>query len=114
MGEHYQAGQLQEPVQIIRKTRVADGAGGYTETEATLPSPSTFHYAFSRPLRGQEREANGQVQSELGRLFVLWAPVEVRQTDVILYNSRRYQVTAAHDPGLSKFREVEAVAGGLT
>lgn len=114
MGEHYRADQLQEPVQIIRKTRAADGAGGYTETETTLPSPTTYHMAHVRPLRGQERFDSGAIQSYGGCLFVLYAAVEVRPTDVILYAGKRYNVGTLMPPGLSLFQEIEATSGGLT
>lgn len=114
MLEHYQPHELNQPVQLIRKTRVADGAGGFSETEATLPSPTTFHMAKVRPLRGQERFANEGIQANADVLFVLYAAVEVRATDVILYNTVRYNVGSLLPPGLSKYREVEATSGGVT
>lgn len=114
MSEHYSADQLQLPVQIIRRALSDDGAGGQAETESTLPSPSTYHMAAIRPLRGLEREVNNQIVSDGGVLFVMWAAVEVLTTDVILYAGTRYNVTRAAPPGLSQFREVEASSGGPT
>jgi hypothetical protein len=113
MAEHYTSDQLQEPIQIIRKSREADGAGGFTETEVILPSPTTYHMAKVRPLRGQERLTNEQVQAEGGVLFVLYSAVDVRARDVILYNAVRYNVGSLPPPGLSRFREVEATSGGI-
>jgi len=112
--EHYKAHQLQHPFQIIRKTSVADGAGGFTETEQTLPSPSTYHHAFIRPLRGGERLVNEGIESNAEVLFVTWADIEIRQTDVLLYAGSRYNVSSLKPPGISRFREVEATSGGVT
>lgn len=114
MPEHYSAHQLQHPVQLIRKTRVADGAGGFTETEAVLPSPSTYHMAFMRPLRGSEQFANDGINATADVLFVLHAAIDVRSTDVILYNAVRYNVGSLLPAGLSRFQEVQATSGGVT
>lgn len=114
MAEHYTAQQLQEPYQIIRKTRVADGAGGFSETEATLPSPTTYHFAFVRPLRGQERFANEGITSLQDIMLVTWAAISILPTDVVLYNAARYNVGSLNPPGLSQFREVECTSGGVT
>lgn len=114
MAEHYKPHELDQPFQIIRKTAVADGAGGFTETEQTLPSAITYHLAKVRPLRGQERFANEGVGIYGDVMFVMYAAVEVRATDVILYNGLRYNVGSLLPPGLSIFREVEATSGGVT
>lgn len=112
--EHYQAHQLNQPLQILRKTQTADGAGGYTETEATLPSPTTYHMAYVRPLRGAERVSNEGLQTYADVRFVLYADVTVLPTDVLLYAGTRYNVSSILPPGLSRFREVDATSGGVT
>lgn len=114
MAEHYDAAQLTEPFQIIRKTRVADGAGGFTETEATLPGPTSYHFAGLRPLRGQERLVNEGIAAMQDILLWTWADLDIRATDVLLYKGVRYNVSSLQPPGLSVFREVECTSGGVT
>jgi hypothetical protein len=114
MSEHYRADQLQEPVQIIRKTNVADGAGGFSETEQTLPSSTTFHFAFVRPLRGQEQLVNDRVASQVELMFVMHSAIALVPTDVVLYQGVRYDITGLPPViAFSEFREVTAVSGGV-
>lgn len=112
--EHYNSDQLKEPFQIIRKARVADGAGGFTETEVTLPSPTTYHLAHMRPLRGQERQVNEGIEASVAMLFVVWAALDIQVTDVLLQNGIRYNVSSLLPSVRSRFREIEATSGGVT
>lgn len=111
MREHYKADQLQEQVQIVRKTETPDGVGGFVTGEAILPSPSTYHLCMQRPLRGEERLVAGGIGATNELLFVMYAAIEVRPTDALLYNGERYNVRRINPPGLSQFREVEAETG---
>lgn len=111
MPEHYKADQLQEPVQIVRKTSASDGAGGYTETATTLPSPSTYHMAFVRPLRGSERVLNDQLRSQVEILVVMYAAVAPLPTDTLLLYGVSYNIRTIRPPGLSLFVEIEAESG---
>jgi head-tail adaptor len=108
MAEHYNAGQLQHPFTILRKTQVADGAGGFTESEAQVGST---HFAHIRPLRGDERTQNAGLATFQEMLFVTHSAIEVRVTDVLLYNGVRYAVTSIAPPGLSTFQEISTEAG---
>lgn len=105
---HYSPGQLQQPVSRIRPTRVADGAGGYSATEVTTGP----HFAFVRPLRGDERQVDGGVSNTQEVLFVLYAAVDIMSTDILLYNGKRYDIRSINPAGLSQFQEIEAVSGG--
>lgn len=111
MREHYSADQLQEPVQIVRKTETADGVGGFTTVDTILPSPTTYHLCKQRPLRGEERLVAGGIGATNELVFVLYAAVDVRPTDALLYAGERYNVRRINPPGLSQFREVEAETG---
>jgi head-tail joining protein len=106
--EHYNADELNEPFELRRKTRVSDGAGGFTETEATQGG----HFAKVRPLRGGERQIGDGTTHQIELLFVVYAGVGVRPTDVLVYNGLRYDVRLVQPAGLSNFQEVEAASGG--
>jgi hypothetical protein len=106
--EHYSADQLQEPFELRRKTSAADGAGGFTETEATQGT----HFAFVRPLRGGERQVGDGPVHRVQLLFVVHAGVGVLPKDVIVYGGLRYDVQLVQPAGLSDFQEVEAASGG--
>lgn len=108
MGEHYQAGQLQNPFTVLRKTQAADGRGGFTDTEAQV---GATHFAFVRALRGAEKQLNDGVSSSTEVMFVTWAAVDIRSTDVLLYNGGRYNVRYINPPALSKFQEIVAELG---
>lgn len=111
MKEHYSAGQLQNPFTVLRKTPVADGAGGYTDSEAQVGGT---HFAFLRPLRGDERTLNDGLAATVEMMFVTWAAIDIRSTDTLLHNGIRYNVTSILPPGLSRFQEVTAVSGVVT
>lgn len=104
---HYYPQQLREPVEVIRKTQVTDGRGGFTTHEATTGP----HFAFVRNLRGQEREVNDGLVGVAQVLFVFYAAVDIRSSDVLLYNGRRYNVRSLLPSSLSQFQEVEAESG---
>lgn len=108
MAEHYQAGQLQNPFTILRKTPSADGAGGFTDVEAQV---GPAHFAAIRPLRGSERVLNDGLAASVEMMFVTWAAIDIRSTDVLLYAGLRYNVRTLNPPGLSKFREVLTESG---
>lgn len=108
MGEHYQAGQLQNPFTVLRKTSTADGAGGFTVAEAQVGGT---HWAHLRPLRGDERALNDGLAASMEMMFVTWAAVDIRSSDVLLHNGVRYNVRSLLPPGLSKFQEVTAESG---
>lgn len=111
MAEHYQAGQLQNPFTILRKVSTADGAGGFTDVEAQVGSA---HLAFIRAVRGSERVLNDGLAAVGEVLFVMWAAIDVRTTDVLLYNGLRYNVRSLPPAGLSKFREVLTESGAVS
>lgn len=106
--EHYSADQLNEAFELLRKSSAADGAGGFTESEASQGT----HFAFVRPLRGGERQVGEGTVGRVELLFVVNTGVGVRFKDVILYSGTRYDVTLVQPAGLSDFQEVEAASGG--
>jgi hypothetical protein len=109
--DHYSTDDLDQPFQIIRKTRVADGVGGFTESESTLPSPSTYHLAKVRPLRGEERQIAGHIATVNELSFVVIAGLGILPTDTLLYAGARYNVRRLNPPGRSRFQELEAETG---
>lgn len=108
MGQHYTPDQLVNPFTLLRKSSVADGAGGFTETEASQGT----HFAFIRPLRGGEREVGEGTVHRIELLFVVYAAVGVLPQDVLVYQGTRYDVLLVQPAGLSDFQEVEAASGG--
>lgn len=106
--EHYSADKLREPFELRRKSSTPDGAGGFTEGEATQGT----HFAEVRPLRGQERQVGDGTTHQVELLFVVYAGVGVLPKDVIVYNGLRFDVRLVQPAGLSDFQEVEAATGG--
>jgi hypothetical protein len=104
---HYYPQQLREPVSVARKTQTPDGRGGFATSEA-VTGP---HFAFVRPLRGEEREINDGLVGTAQVLFVLYAAVDVRSSDVLVYNGVRYNVRSILPASLSQFQEIEAESG---
>jgi|SRR6185503_7455611 len=107
--EHYSPEELDEPITLLRKSRVADGAGGFTETEAQVGGT---HFAKVRPLRGAERLVGDGTVMATQLLFVVHSSLGVRATDVIVYQAVRYDCSPQPVLGRSFFQEVEATAGG--
>lgn len=108
MAEHYRAGQLVNPFTVLRTTQTADGAGGYNKSEAQV---GNAHLAMVRPLRGNERLVSDGLASIDEVLFVMWAQVDIRADDVLLYAGGRYNVRSIAPYGLSQFKEVTAELG---
>lgn len=90
---------------------MADGAGGFTDTEAQVGGT---HFAFLRPLRGDERTLNDGLAATVEVLFVTWAAIDIRSSDTLVHNSIRYNVTSLLPAGLSRFQEISAVSGVVT
>lgn len=106
--EHYRPDQFQQPFTILRRTPVADGAGGFAVTEAQV---GPTHFALVRPLRGDEVALNAGLAAVVGIRLVTWAAIGILSTDVLLCNGIRYNVRALLPPGLSKYQELDAESG---
>lgn len=74
------AGMLSEPVTFQRKTLTSDGAGGMTQSWATVSGAPTR--AHVRPVSGSERYASDRVEATVRLRLV------VRYTTAILESDR--------------------------
>jgi SPP1 family predicted phage head-tail adaptor len=84
------AGMLREPVTFQRQTRTSDGAGGFTETWATLAgSPSR---AFVTPVGGREWMAHDRVESMPRLKLVVRYNAELRESDRVLIRSKQHDI----------------------
>ena len=74
------SGKLKEPVTFQRKTLTSDGAGGMTQSWATVSGAPTRAYVL--PISGSERYASDRVEATVRLRLV------VRYTNTILESDR--------------------------
>lgn len=74
------SGKLKEPVTFQRKTLTSDGAGGMTQTWATVNNSPTRAYVL--PVSGSERYASDRVEATVRLRLV------VRYTNTLLESDR--------------------------
>lgn len=108
MEDRYKAADLQNPFTVLRSTPTADGAGGSTQVEAQVGST---HFAKLITVRGDERTLNDGLAATVEVVFVTWAAIDIRSTDVLLHNGIRYNVRSIAPPGTSRFQKVTAESG---
>jgi SPP1 family predicted phage head-tail adaptor len=84
------AGMLREPVTIQRATKVSDGAGGYTETWATLSgAPDRAHV---KALSGSERFASDRVEATTRWRITVRYFAGLRDSDRVVIRSIAYNI----------------------
>lgn len=78
---------------VMRKTKVSDGAGGQTDTYASV---GTYACSFSKfPIRPFERENTNVIQAYSDWEFRFARDVEVLQTDRLDCEDREFEVVGA-------------------
>jgi SPP1 family predicted phage head-tail adaptor len=78
----YTSRQLREVVTFERATRVSDGAGGFSETWATISGAPTR--AMVRPLSGRERWASERTEATSNYRVVVRYTSDLTERDRVL------------------------------
>lgn len=103
-------GDLHETVVIKRLTLVTDGAGGYTETEATLGTIK----AHIEPIRATEAVMANRQQGVTGYRITArnsgsWASVTT--ADKLVWRGATMDVRSEPEPGRGRYRTLDAEVG---
>lgn len=91
----YNAGMLRTTIQFQRKTRVSDGAGGFTETWANLAGAAT-RGQFT-PLSGREAFTDSRVNADTKNKLVTRYFPDVTQADRVSIGGRLYNIRYIRD-----------------
>lgn len=84
------AGKLKEPVTFQRKTLTSDGAGGQTQSWATISgAPSR---AFVMPSSGSERYASDRVEATVRLRLVVRYTTALRESDRVQIRGRVHNI----------------------
>lgn len=86
----YDARMLREPVTFERKTRTANGRGGFTETWATIANAPTR--GLLKALSGSERLMADRVDATTRNRLVVRYSSELREEDRVVVRSRAYNI----------------------
>ena len=104
----YQAGQLDQRIQLQSKTRTADGVGGATTAWATYATV----WAHIRPLSGRERENAMRTEGKADYLVVLRYRSDITETHRILWRGRYLNIRFPKNMGpRTAWLEIEAEQG---
>lgn len=79
---------LKTPVTFERRTRAADGAGGYAETWATLRATR----GRMRAMSGGERWASSRVEASSTHKLVVRYFADIKESDRVIVGSRAYNI----------------------
>jgi len=84
------SGMLKEPVTFQRMTRTADGAGGQTQTWATVSGAPTR--AYVRVASGNERYAHDRVEATIKLKLTTRYTNALRESDRVLIRGRAHNI----------------------
>lgn len=101
----FSPGSLDQGVAILRKTGTDDGAGGTTDTWATV---STV-WASVLPKSGVEGVAAMQAREATTYDVMMRSGVDVASTDRLLWSGRILKIDSAPPPGRDLYRALVAV-----
>ena len=86
----YSAGMLKEPITIQRMTRTSDGAGGQTQTWATVSGAPTR--AAVMPLSGSERYQFDRLEATASLKVTVRYTSGILESDRIVIRSRNHNI----------------------
>jgi SPP1 family predicted phage head-tail adaptor len=86
----FNTGMLREPVTFQRMTRTSDGAGGQTQTWATLSGAPTR--AFVRAASGNERFSHDRVEAVVKLKLVTRYTSAIAEADRVLIRGRAHNI----------------------
>lgn len=107
MPTNYSAGLLDQLVTIKRASDASDDAGGSTRTW----TDNGTHWAFIRPLRGNEIVQADGVQASQLYLVVLRSGADILPADVVVFEGQYLNVRAIRNTPRSAWLETECEAG---
>ena len=84
------SGKLKEPITFQRKTLTSDGAGGMTQSWATVSGAPTRAYVV--PVSGSERYASDRVEAVVRLRLVVRYTNTLRETDRVLIRNRLHNI----------------------
>lgn len=102
-----QPGGLREPITIERKTRVADGFGGYIEAWSTAYSV----WAQVSAIRGSEIMQEGRMVAQSLAAFTIWKIADLSELDRIRWNGHVWNIRTLPPSDDPLFQWVEAEKG---
>jgi SPP1 family predicted phage head-tail adaptor len=86
----FHAGMLKEPVTFQRRTLTSDGAGGQTETWATISG--TPSRAFVKPMSGSERYMSDRTEAIVRLRLVTRYTASLREGDRVTIRDRVHNI----------------------
>lgn len=92
----YSGSALCKVVELLYKTRVSDGGGGFVEAYASA-SPPVMVRAYIKPQTASERWYAEQTSSTERTLIVIRYRADVDQSMRVAYNGRTFEVTGVID-----------------
>jgi SPP1 family predicted phage head-tail adaptor len=103
----YTARELDQRVTIQRETREDDGQGGAVLSWKDIATV----WAHVRPMSGRERERAGAVNAEARYLIVIRYRNDIDESDVVVWNGKRFNIRFAKERARVPFLELEAERG---
>lgn len=92
-------------INLVRHTKVPDGAGGTTFTDAAVP-PQTVRVVTEKQYRNlQRRTVSGEMLTPELALICRW-DADVLDGDTFVYQLREFEVIWVNDIGYEKIAEV--------
>ena len=109
----YNAGMLRTPCQFQRKTRVADGKGGWSETWANVAGAATrCHF---KALSGGERFQAQRAEATTRNRIVVRYFSGLQEADRVVIGGRRYDITFVNNVELrNRWLEIDLSGGVAT
>lgn len=107
------SGMLGTPITVQRSTKTSDGAGGFTETWASLAgAPSR---AFVRTVSGREVFANDRTEARPSLRIVTRYNASIIEADRIVIRGKAYNITALNNMEFQdKWLEIDLSGGVAT
>ena len=104
-------GQLDQQVTFRRRTKTADGGGGFTEAWSDFSTDATV-WADVHPLYGKEGMADGGVNASGAWLFHVRNRSDVDEGDQIVWGGEQYNISRVMRRGSREmYLTIEAVRG---
>jgi SPP1 family predicted phage head-tail adaptor len=107
------AGMLKTPISIQRPTKTSDGAGGYTETWASVRGSAKR--AFVKSFSGREQWVSERTEARTSLRIVCRYTSNILQTDRVVIRDKRYDIIAINNVEFEdKWLEIDLGGGVAT
>lgn len=106
----YSARDLREPVSFERLTRTSDGAGGFTESWASISGAPTR--GMVKAMSGRERWASQRIEATSTHRIVVRYFADLTEVDRVVIRGRPHQVRFINNVDLAdRWLEIDAQLG---